>query len=58
MRYAIYRKGRRWGLFRITAETGEDGELLSKHKTLRGAEIALIRHWNNGAKETKKRCNG
>ena len=46
MRYAIRRHGRKWGLFRITAETGEDGELISEHKTIRAAEIALQRHYN------------
>ena len=46
MRYAIRRYGRKWGLFIITASTGEDGELISTHKTIRAAETALQRHYN------------
>ena len=46
MRYAIRRYKRRWGLFRITATTGEEGELISTHKTSRAAELAMQRHYN------------
>ena len=46
MRYAIRRHRRKWGLFIITATTGEDGRLLSLHKTSRHAELAMQRHLN------------
>ena len=46
MRYAIRRHGRKWGLFLITASTGEDGRLISTHKTSRAAEMALQRRYN------------
>ena len=42
MRYAIRRYRRKWGLFRITAETSEDGELIGTYKTTRAAEIAMF----------------
>lgn len=46
MRYAIRRHGRKWGLFIITATTGEDGKLIGTYKTSRAAETALQRLYN------------
>ena len=50
MRYAIRRHGRKWGLFLITATTGEDGKLISTHKTSRAAEIALQRRYHQASR--------
>ena len=41
--YAVKRHRRKWGVFEITDETGEDGRLINTYKTSREADAASMR---------------